>query len=156
MTPCMIHFSDGNETQARIYLHTDGYPEAVLADFDRFFAAVEAQTNGSDRRFHDPSLLATRFVVWKAAEMQARPRPVMRAEAAERLRAKEELSPEEIAAGFDMVTPAPLDFLSIYIVDRDLYARHVYTVECSGQHRDGATRPTVHHTEETTQRLDRA
>jgi hypothetical protein len=66
-TRCNIHFTDSRGgVEANIYRHSDGYPDGVLPDLDRFFAAVEAQT--SDTRFNDPSYLAAKFVVWQAGE----------------------------------------------------------------------------------------
>ncbi len=58
----MINFCDGDSVQARIYRHSDGYPESVLPDLQRFFTAVEEQTD--DTRFNDPEYLAAKFVVW--------------------------------------------------------------------------------------------
>lgn len=66
-TRCNIHFNyyDG-KTAANIYRHSDGYPDGVLPDLERFFADVEAQTD--DTRFSDASYLAAKFVVWQATE----------------------------------------------------------------------------------------
>jgi hypothetical protein len=67
-TRCNIHFTDGHSktVQANIYRHSDGYPEAVLPDLEKFFGAVEDQT--SDTRFGDPEYLAAKFVVWEATK----------------------------------------------------------------------------------------
>lgn len=65
-TRCTIHFHDSGEDEAAaiIYRHSDGYPEGILPDLDRFFAAVEEQTR--DTRFNDATYLAAKFVVWQA------------------------------------------------------------------------------------------
>jgi len=67
-TRCCIHFhANGNAMPSSIvYRHSDGYPEDVLPDLDRFFSEVENQT--TDTRFGDPSYLAAKFVVWQAGE----------------------------------------------------------------------------------------
>jgi hypothetical protein len=68
-TRCNIHFAQNGETKANIYRHCDGYPEGpsgVLADLEKFFDAVEAQTN--DSRFDHPTYLAAKFVVWQASQ----------------------------------------------------------------------------------------
>jgi hypothetical protein len=64
-TRCNIHFNDGDEIAANIYRHSDGYPDGVLPDLQRFFADVESQTKG-DTRFGDPEYLAAKFLVWQA------------------------------------------------------------------------------------------
>lgn len=65
-TRCNIHFvsAKGGDVEANIYRHCDGYPDGVLPDLARFFAAVRAQT--SDTRFDDPEYLAAKFIVWQA------------------------------------------------------------------------------------------
>ena len=67
-TSATIHFQYGPDIapEAIIYLHYDGYPNAVLPDLGRFFRAVQAQTD--DTRFNDPAYLAAKFVVWQASE----------------------------------------------------------------------------------------
>jgi len=71
-TRCTIHFHNGEakKPEAIVYRHSDGYPggeTGVLADMQRFFGAVEEEAPG-DTRFHDPSYLAAKFVVWQARE----------------------------------------------------------------------------------------
>lgn len=115
-TRCNIHFTDRTgEVEANIYRHGDGYPEGVLPDLEKFFAAVEAQTR--DTRYNDPSYLAAKFVVWQAWE-----------------------SAQAWAGVFsDSAAPAPLAFLSVGIMSQDAGdGAYVYTVTCHG---DG--RPTV-------------
>ena len=63
-TRCNIHFIGWGETQANVYRHHDGYPEAIVPDLDEFFDAVESQT--SDTRFGDAPYLAAKFIVWSA------------------------------------------------------------------------------------------
>jgi hypothetical protein len=69
-TRANIHFNyPSGQIAANIYRHGDGYPDddyGVLADLDRFFTEVEAQTD--DTRFNDPSYLAAKFVVWQAGK----------------------------------------------------------------------------------------
>lgn len=65
-TKCNIRFADADgNVPANIYRHAKGYPESVLPDLDEFFADVAAQA--VDPKFHDPSYLAAKFVVWQAA-----------------------------------------------------------------------------------------
>lgn len=68
-TRCSIHFEQYGQTAAIVYRHGDGYPEAVLPDLDKFFAAVEEQTP-KDTRFDDASHLAAKFVVWQAGQTE--------------------------------------------------------------------------------------
>ena len=77
-TRCNIHFTENGSIVANIYRHSDGYPDSesgVLADLDKFFADVEAQT-GSDCRFNDAEYLAARFVVWQAAQNSRNEQPL--------------------------------------------------------------------------------
>jgi hypothetical protein len=72
-TRCVINFCDGDEVVAKIYRHSDGYPDTehgVLADLQRFFETVKTQCDGTiyGTRFDDPSYLAAKFVVWQAME----------------------------------------------------------------------------------------
>lgn len=71
-TRCTINFGHGaphGEFQApvaKIYRHSDGYPNSehgVLADLGRFHEALPV-----DSRINDPSYLAAKFVVWQAGE----------------------------------------------------------------------------------------
>jgi hypothetical protein len=67
-TRCTIHFEYApGQTDAIVYRHGDGYPDAVLPDLEKFFAAVEEQTK--DTRFGDPSYLAAKFIVWQASRL---------------------------------------------------------------------------------------
>lgn len=63
-TRCVINFCFGKQVKAKIYRHCDGYPDGVLPDLTEFFNEVKRQTY--DTRFHDPSYLAAKFVVWQA------------------------------------------------------------------------------------------
>jgi len=65
-TRCTIHFHSGirKEPTAIIYRHSDGYPDAMLPDLEKFFADVRAQTD--DTRFGHSSYLAAKYVVWQA------------------------------------------------------------------------------------------
>ena len=94
-TRCTIHFCYGSmeETEAIIYRHCDGYPEAMLPDLDRFFSDVENQTK--DTRFSDPSYLAAKFVVWQSRENI------------------------EAYEGYEMHVGGPLDFLGLGICMED-------------------------------------
>lgn len=68
-TRCVINFTSGKEIEAKVYRHSDGYPDGphgVPADLKRFFAAVEKDT--ADTRYSDPNYLAAKFVVWQAGE----------------------------------------------------------------------------------------
>lgn len=88
-TRCVINFCNptglpnksvtdfARKIEAKIYRHSDGYPNretGVLADLDRFFEEVIAQTTGPDTPsrsgtcFSDPSYLAAKFVVWQAQQ----------------------------------------------------------------------------------------
>jgi len=116
-TRCSIHFTYQGQVQANVYRHSDGYPDGVLPDLDRFFAEVEKQTD--DTRFGDPTYLAAKFVVWQAGEM---------AELQAKYRYPE---PGEVR---------PLDFLSVgvQVTDPDDIA-YVYDVECSSGNRPVVT-----------------
>lgn len=63
-TRCNIHFTYNGSIEANVYKHCDGYPDAMVAVLEKFFADVEEQT--SDTRFGDPSYLAAKYVVWQA------------------------------------------------------------------------------------------
>ena len=65
-TRATVHFDYGSEPEAIIYRHSDGYPEGLGKDLQRFFQDVQEQTK--DQRFTDPSYLAAKFVVWQAWE----------------------------------------------------------------------------------------
>ena len=66
-TRCVINFTWDGHIDAKVYRHSDGYPDGVLPDLQKFFVAVEKQTD--DRRFHDPSFLAAKFIVWQADQL---------------------------------------------------------------------------------------
>lgn len=92
-----------NKPTAKIYRHSDGYPEGVLPDLKRFFTEVEDQTRGgySGSRFNDPSYLAAKFVVWQAGEYAR--------------------DPEK-----------PLEFLSVGVLDEDPGdIAFTYWIDCS-------------------------
>lgn len=119
-TRANIHFNYRNgETAANIYRHGDGYPDGVLPDLDKFFTAVEEQTE--DTRFSDASYLAAKFVVWQAGENA-------------KMRAYDFRTgqPGEVK---------PLDFLSVGIMSEDADdGEYVYEVTETGN-----GRPTVTH-----------
>jgi hypothetical protein len=53
------------QVEARIYRHSDGYPDGpsgIAAEFERFFTAVEHDTD--DHRYSDAEYLAAKFLVW--------------------------------------------------------------------------------------------
>lgn len=61
---------DQNGPTAKVYRHSDGYPDAVLPDLAEFFRAVREQCEGTmfGTRFNDPSYLAAKYVVWQARQ----------------------------------------------------------------------------------------
>jgi hypothetical protein len=67
-TSCKVHFkAEGDNEISTIYIHADGYPHGtngMLSKLERFLNDVEEQC--VDTRFHDPSYLAAKFVVWSA------------------------------------------------------------------------------------------
>ena len=66
-TRCTINFNYGKEVVAKVYRHSDGYPDGVLGDLAKFFADVEKDNRATmDTRFKDPSYLAAKYVVWQA------------------------------------------------------------------------------------------
>jgi hypothetical protein len=118
-TRCNIHFTQGEKVRANIYRHSDGYPEGVLPDLDRFFEAVEKQTNG-DTRFNDPEYLAAKYVVWQANEYAA----------------------YSMNAMVDTGKVRMLDFLSVGVTMQDASdGEYVYDVAC-----EGSGRPKVSYT----------
>lgn len=119
-TRCNIHFCYGDGTvEANVYRHSGGYPDGVLPDLDRFFTAVEEQTDG-DTRFGDPAYLAAKFVVWQAAENA--------------------WDYDWSKADGPRVKAPPLKFLSVGIVSRDAGdGEFVYTLTCSGNGRPAVT-----------------
>ena len=65
-TRATIHFENADgQAQAIIYRHSDGYPEGVGKDLERFFAAcTELEGTYSGPRFGDPTYLAAKWIVW--------------------------------------------------------------------------------------------
>jgi hypothetical protein len=66
MTRCTINFCENNNVYAKIYRHSDGYPESILPDLKEFFETVKKETD--DHRFHHAEYLAAKFVVWQARQ----------------------------------------------------------------------------------------
>jgi len=64
-TKATVHFNYGDKTRAIIYRHSDGYPDGLGKDLERFLDDVSKL---NDTRFRDPSYLAAKFVVWQANE----------------------------------------------------------------------------------------
>lgn len=115
-TRCNIHFTyDGRDkVLANVYRHSDGYPDGVLPDLDKFFAAVEDQTE--DTRFNDPTYLAAKYVVWQAGEYAR--------------------YGDALAGG----RPAPLAFLGVGVTTYDAGdGEYVYTVACKSDGRPEVT-----------------
>lgn len=130
-TRCVINFED-SYGKAKIYRHSDGYPESavgVLADLDKFFAAVEDQTG--DTRFSDPSYLAAKFVVWQAGEnAKIGAYHYDRDKNGELVRVEDEVK--------------PLAFLGVGILDTNPGdIEFEYTVHCEGSDPFNPSRPNV-------------
>jgi hypothetical protein len=120
-TRCTINFTYGGDKQiaAKIYRHSDGYPDGVLPDIQEFFAAVEKDTK--DTRFANPTYLAAKFVVWQADQFA---------------RSWDLKSGEFVQHG------RKLDFLSLGVCMEDPGdIEFTYFVDCKG--RDPKGRPTV-------------
>lgn len=66
-TRCMIQFQDVDTKtpESGVYVHWDGYPKNIVPELQEFFKEVEKQVP-HDTRFHDSTMLASRYVVWKA------------------------------------------------------------------------------------------
>lgn len=137
-TRSTTHFCYGDETQAIIYRHPDGYPEGHGRDLQRFFADVEAQT--ADTRYTDPSYLAAKLVVWLAGEFAVN--YVSEAEA-ERQGIVKEWEEAPVAWGDTRAMPGqPLDFLSVGVMKQDPGdIEYRYKVHCD--RKDAAGRPEV-------------
>jgi len=109
--------------EARIYRHSDGYPEGHGADLRRFFHAVESQT--SDTRYGDASYLAAKLVVHLARAFAS--------------------APTIVDGQYEYVSHAdsrPLDFLSLGICSQDPGdIEYVYVLDCGNP--DEAGRPSV-------------
>jgi len=115
--------------EAIVYRHSDGYPEVMLTDLQRFFETVEEETN--DSRYSDPPYIAARWVVWLAREFST---PYERGEGG-----KYGYNRESSRVG-------SLDFLSVGVVSQDPGdIEHSYWLDCSSLGGDG--RPTVYHLE---------
>ena len=65
-TRATIHFQEYGHTAAIVYRHSDGYPDGLGADLQRFFS--EVQETVKDTRFGDPRYLAAKWVVWDASQ----------------------------------------------------------------------------------------
>lgn len=116
-TRCNIHFtySPDSPPEANIYRHSNGYPDGVLPDLEKFFTEVERQVPG-DTRFGDPAYLAAKFVVWQAWEFA------------------------KIYQDAGLGANAPLDFLSVGIMSEDAGdGEYVYTVICNNDRRPEVT-----------------
>lgn len=116
-TRCMINFGSDGVTDARIYRHSDGYPEAVLPDLAEFFGEVRKQT--SDTRFGDPEYLAAKYVVWQANQNTWHYKGAGRYEKGD-----------------------PLDFISLGVTLEDHGdCEYIYTIRCGTY--DGNGNPTI-------------
>lgn len=119
-TRSTINFCDGDRVSAKIYRHSDGYPEGVLPDLEQFFADVAEQTD--DTRFNDSSYLAAKFVVWQADQNTWH------------------------YNGADRVKNDPLDFLGVGVIIEDPGdIEYTYFLDCHKLDEKG--RPTVTHKE---------
>lgn len=124
-------FTDGGDpadtVHAKVYRHTDGYPEGHGRDLQRFLADVEEQTR--DTRFNDPSYLAAKLVVWLGRGFAR---------------------DYDTDANGDFVRTShadsrPLDFISVGVVLEDPFdVEFVYVVDCAILGEDGRPRVTCH------------
>lgn len=120
-TRCTTHFVSGDHLAAKIYRHSDGYPEGHGKELQRFFDDVEAQTG--DTRFGDPSHLAAKLVVWLAREFAQ----------------SYSVDTGEWTSHADT---RPLDFLSVGVVQEDPgNIEFRYVIDCA--ERDANGRPRV-------------
>jgi hypothetical protein len=120
-TRCNIHFHGFDRTLSNIYRHSDGYPEGVLPDLQRFFEAVRAAT--PDTRFSSGEQLAARYLVWQAIELAV---------------------DYDFSSGEMKTTPkaSPLDFLGVSPCLEDHGdIEYVYKVDCDNLDDNGF--PTV-------------
>ena len=60
-TRACVHFMQYGEAEARIYRHSDGYPEGLGQDLLEFLR--ELKDNVRDNRFNDAGYLAAKWVV---------------------------------------------------------------------------------------------
>jgi len=65
-TRACVHFMQNGEAEAKIYRHSDGYPEGLGQDLLGFLQ--ELKTNVTDNRFTDAGYLAAKWVVRDAME----------------------------------------------------------------------------------------
>ena len=118
-TRCIINFGVGSSIDAKVYRHSDGYPDGILPDLKKFFKDVMAQTK--DTWFDDPSYLAAKFVVWQAS-----------------------LYAQKLDDKFQYVPAEMLDFTGVGICQENPGdIDYEYFVDCG--HMDAKGRPTVTH-----------
>lgn len=128
-TRSMTDFVHGDTVRARIYRHSDGYPEGAGVDIYRFFGDVEAQT--ADRRFDDASYLAAKYVVWLAREFSR-----YSSEAYDAARGLESAQREEAAVAYGR--EHPLAFLSVGVaMEYPCDIAFIYVVDCSAHDERG-------------------
>ena len=60
-TRACVHFMINGSAEAKIYRHSDGYPEGLGQDLLNFFR--ELKDNVRDNRLNDPTYLAAKWVV---------------------------------------------------------------------------------------------
>jgi len=65
-TRASVAFLQNGIVYARVYRHSDGYPEGLGRDLQVFFQDVQKQCK--DTRFNDSEYLAARFIVWQASK----------------------------------------------------------------------------------------
>ena len=65
-TRACVHFMQNGGAEAKIYRHSDGYPEGLGQDLLGFLQ--ELKTNVTDNRFTDAGYLAAKWVVRDAME----------------------------------------------------------------------------------------
>ena len=65
-TRACVHFMQNGGAEAKIYRHSDGYPEGLGQDLLGFLQ--ELKTNVTDNRFTDAGYLAAKWVVRDAIE----------------------------------------------------------------------------------------
>jgi len=65
-TRACVHFMQGGKAEAKIYRHSDGYPEGLGQDLVGFLQ--ELKDNVTDNRFTDAGYLAAKWVVRDAIE----------------------------------------------------------------------------------------
>lgn len=66
-TRANVHFEhDSGTLEANVYRHSDGYPQGLGRDLERFLDDV--QQHCKDTRFDDAEYLAAKFLVWQARQ----------------------------------------------------------------------------------------